>query len=206
MAPQLSDAQGAVGPTAAPFVFKLARRCKRGQHEQYWHAASRPGEERQEIVIACHSSGVTKSQNLWLGIPGLRGWMSSAIRMSSRGRCVSARHEVLIGSALHELNLDAEFLRRLLDLGLEKQVIDETEDARGRVVADGNGSRRGLVKIRKIAAVTIAGDLDGRCRPVGDVAVDRAVAVIHRSDEFARAALLLLALALWPPGSRVSGL
>src|SRR6516162_5320393 len=39
---------------------------------------------------------------------------------------------------LHELHFHAEFACSLLDLGLEKQVVDEAEDARGRVLLHWN--------------------------------------------------------------------
>ena len=55
------------------------------------------------------------------------------------GRIDEARDGFLV--ALDEFHLDAELARSLLNLGLEEEVFDEAEDARGGVFA--GGCRRG---------------------------------------------------------------
>ena len=72
--------------------------------------------------------------------------------------------------ALHKLHLHAQLACRLLDLGLEEQVIDEAEDARGRICFHRN-RRRTDVHVAVVAAVAIAGESESskaghplRCR------------------------------------------
>src|SRR5579862_7027880 len=98
---------------------------------------------RLEFRDQRHGVGVIQIEDQQAGTIGLR-------------RIGDARYGLLVGGALHELDFDAELLRSLLDLGLEKQVIDEAEDARGSVVANRNRRRRSLVELRIIAAVAVA--------------------------------------------------
>src|SRR6202789_1049873 len=107
-----------------------------------------------------------------------------------------------------EGDFDSEFASSLLNLRDEEEIFDEEEDLGGRVLWNGDGTPLrvvdglGVALIAAPASVTVAAalivalvGLDGGRRSVGEVAVDRAVAVIHGANEAAWAALLLAATA-----------
>src|ERR1039458_3638982 len=106
---------------------------------------------------------------------------------------------------LYERDLDPEFARGLGDFGIEKEIFDEEEDLGRRVFRDWNRPANQIVDRLRVAdvaasapiaaALVVALRLDGGRRRVGEIAVDRAVAVVHRTDKASRPALSLLALA-----------
>jgi hypothetical protein len=61
-------------------------------------------------------------------------------KTSSVGFSAEALDGVFV--ALDELDLDAELARRLLNLGLEEEIVDEAENAGRRVFPDGRGRQR----------------------------------------------------------------
>jgi len=75
--------------------------------------------------------------------------------------------------ALDEFNFDVEFARGFLNFGLEKEFINEAEDAGVCVLASGKGLRFGLWvvggKARARAPGAIAVIAAGKCRPVAVV-------------------------------------
>ena len=119
------------------------------------------------------------------------------------GQIGEAGHRLLV--ALDKLHLDAQLARGLLDLGLEEQIVDEAEDASARIFANRN-RRRCLIDVRIVAAVAVAGDLDGGGRTIGHIAIYDAVAVVHGTDKRSRALLLVFALALRRRRDAVAGL
>ncbi|ACO33938.1 hypothetical protein ACP_2004 [Acidobacterium capsulatum ATCC 51196] len=112
-------------------------------------------------------------------------------------RRVSEPGDALFVRALEEAHLDAGFARDFVDFGIEEEIVNEAEDARGRVLTHGDGRLVGRVSIAGDVAVgaAVAAEVHGGRGGVGHVAVGGAVAVVHGADEGGRLlALLLLAL------------
>jgi hypothetical protein len=102
---------------------------------------------------------------------------------------------------LDESHFDAEFARRLLNLGKEEQVLDETVDTRGSVLPNRNDRLGGSIEFVAIpVAITVAvrvyvavPQLDGGGRRICDITVHGTVTVVHRTNENLLFALLALA-------------
>ena len=115
---------------------------------------------------------------------------------SAFGYIRQPRHNVLVG--FDEGYLDADFPRRFLDLGQEKEVLDEAVDA-GRCVFPNRGYDRLLgstlreMPVLEVAVLAVATEFRLRIGSVGSVAVYDAIAVVHGSDECLLAALLAFA-------------